>query len=108
TGIGEQRDELAVSKARRRDRDVIDLTGSHPRIIGDENFPRRKLIRRKSRQEMLHRRRHSVYVSRRTADGLCNHSSPGIENAAGEILALTDNRTERGSNQRVLLLVGHR
>ncbi len=107
-GVGEQRDQFAVAKNRRGDRDVVDLSGGLPGIVGDQHVAGRELLRRKRREKMFHRRRHGVDMARRAADRLRDHAPFGVEHAAGKILAFAHDGAERGADQRVLLLVGHR
>jgi hypothetical protein len=44
----------------------------------------------------------------RAADRLGDHPAAGVEQAAGQVLALADDGREGGPHQRVLLLGGHR
>jgi hypothetical protein len=108
TRIREKRNELSVLENRGRDCNIVDLPGSLPGIVRDQNVPWREFVRRKHGEKMFHRCRHGVDVARRAADGLGNHSSFSVEHAAGKILAFAHDGAERRANQRVLLLVAYR
>ena len=108
-GAGEQRDKLALPvEGGRRDHEVVEMAGAHPRVVGDVGVARLHGLEREVADEMLHRLRHRVDVTRRAGDGLRQHSSLAVEDAGREVAALAHDRRERGAHQHLRLLLHHR
>ena len=106
-GVGEERHKPPGPEDRRGDGDVVDVSGGLPRVVGDEHVPGRQGIRGELPQEMPHGRGHGVDVARRATDRLGHHAALGVEETAGQVLALPHDGAEGGPHERVLLLVGH-
>src|SRR5262249_56402061 len=60
TAATEQRDYASILKNRSCHRQIMEVTGSKPRIVGDVLVSFRHLLDGKSRQQMLHRLSHGV------------------------------------------------
>jgi len=62
----------------------------------------------KMADEMLHRLRHRIDVTRRAGHRLRQHAALPVEHAGREIAALAHDRRERGAHQHLRLFLDHR
>ena len=99
---------LPFVERRRRDDEVVEVPGAHPRIVGDVGIARLHGVEREVADEVLHRLRHRVDVAGRAGDGLRQHAALPVEHAGREIAALAHDRRERGAHQHLRLLLDHR
>ena len=106
-GAGEQRDQLPVLEAGRGDDEIVEVTGPHPRIVGDVGVARLHCLKREMSDEMLHRLGHGIDVARRSGHRLRQHPSLRIEYAGREIAAFAHDRAESRAQQNLRLLLDH-
>ena len=106
-GAGEQGHQLAVAETGRSDDEVVEVTGAHPRIVGDVSIARLHRVDREVTQEMLHRLGHGIHMAGRAGDGLGQHAALEIEDAGREVARLAHDRAEGGAHQRLRLLLDH-
>src|SRR5262249_44331536 len=88
--------------------DVVDLTGGHPGVVGDEYVAGLEGVLGIRGHEVTHARGHRVDVSWSACLGLRDHVAERVEHTARQVLGLAHYRRERGPHQRRLLLVGDR
>ena len=104
-GAGEQADQPAAVEAGRGQHEVVEVSGAHPRIVGDVDVALAHGLGRKVAQEMPHRFGHRIDVARRPGHGLGKHPSVAIEYARGQVTGLADDRRERRAQKRLGLLL---
>jgi len=86
---------------------VVEMAGSHPRVIGDVGVARPHGFEREMADEVVDRLRHRVDVSGRPGDGLRQHSALEIEHAGRKIAALAHDRAEGRADEHLCLLLDH-
>ena len=106
TEVAEVADDPAFTENRRDHREVVELAGGHPGVVGDQHVAGAERLRRIGGQQVAHAGGHRVDVARGAGQRLRHHLTARVEDAAGEVLRLTHHRAERGPHQRRLLLVG--
>ena len=99
---------LPFVERRRRDDEVVEMAGAHPRIVGDVGIARLHRVEREVADEVLHRLRHRVDVARRAGHRLRQHAALPVEHAGREVAALAHDRRERRAHQHLRLLLDHR
>ena len=104
--VAEVADDPALAEDRRDHREVVELAGGHPGVVGDQHVAGAERLRRIGGQQVAHAGRHRVDVPRRAGQRLRHHLPARVEDAAGEVLRLAHHRAEGGPHQRRLLLVG--
>ncbi len=107
-GVGEIADDSPSPEHRGCNRDVVDLPGGHPRVVGEKNIAFGEPFGRVFGQQVAHPGRHGVDVARSAGERLGHHGALGVEHPAGQVLRLPDDGAERGSHQGHLLFVHHR
>src|SRR3546814_6375859 len=83
-GAGEQRHRLALPEGRGDDRQVVQMAGALPRIVGDEGVALAHRRDGKAVDEVLYRQRHGVDVAGRPGDRLRQHAAFSVEDARSE------------------------
>ena len=106
--VAEVGDDAPLAEDRRQHREVVELAGGHPGVVGDQHVAGAERLRRIGGEEMAHAGGHRVDVPGGAGQRLRHHLAAGVEDAAGEILRLAHHRAEGGPHQRRLLLVGDR
>ena len=101
----EQPHRPVAEKRRRHQREVVQVAGSQPRVIGEVVIACPHLLDRETREEMADRRRHRVHVPGRAGHSLRQHPPLEIEHPGGEVAGFTHARAERGAQQRLRLLL---
>ena len=104
-GIGEQPDDPALAERRAHDRQVVQMAGAEPGIVGDEVVALAHRLHRKFREEMSDALHHGIDVARRAGDGLREHPAVEVEDAGGEIARLANGGGEGGADHRLRLLL---
>src|SRR3546814_1673058 len=98
-GAGEQRHRLALPEGRGDDRQVVQMAGALPRIVGDEGVALAHRRDGKAVDEVLYRQRHGVDVAGRPGDRLRQHAAFSVEDACGNVARFARRRAERGTDQ---------
>ena len=93
---------------RRRDDEIVEMAGAHPRVVGDVGVARLHGLEREVADEVLHRLGHRVDVAGRAGHRLRQHAALEVEHAGREVAALAHDRRERGAHQHLRLLLDHR
>ena len=104
-GAGEQGDHRPILERRRDDRQVVQVAGSLPRVVGDVDVAFLHAPGRKHVEEMDDRPGHGIDVSRRTGHRLGQHLSFEVEHAGGNVARLAGRGAERGPDQRLRLFL---
>ena len=104
-GRREQPHRPLAEKSRRHQREVVQVAGPEPRIVGEVVIACAHLLHRVTSEEMADRRRHRVHVPGRAGHGLRQHAALEIEHAGGQIAGFAHARAERGAQQRLGLLL---
>jgi hypothetical protein len=107
TRAAEEAHELAAVERGTDDREVVELARRLPRIVRDQHVAGRQLIRRVDRQEVLHRRRERVDVTRCAGVRLREHPAARVEERRGEVAGLAHDRREGRAHEGRRLLVHH-
>ena len=107
-GAREQPDELALVEARRRDDEVVEVTGAHPGVVGDVGVTGLHRVEADVTDEVLDRLRHRIDVAGRAGDGLREHPPLAVEDAGGKVAGFAHDRREGGAQQRLALLLDDR
>ncbi len=92
-------------KDRRDDGKVVQVTGSVPRVVGEQHVSWPQRIDGMTLQEFPYGRGHGVDVTRRAGDRLGQHVAARVEHAGREIAGLPHDRGERGAHQGLGLLL---
>ena len=103
--VGEERHDAAAPEDRRGDRDVVQLGGRLPGVVGDEDIPRLQRVDWEAREEVDHPGRHRVDVPRRAGDRLGDHAPLTVEHPRREVAGLADDGREGRAHERSGLLV---
>ena len=106
-GVGEQPDDPAVVEGRADDRQVVQMAGAEPGVVGDEVVALAHRVGREFREEMADALHHRVDVAGRAGDGLRQHAAVQVEDAGGEIARLAHRGAEGGADHRLRLLLDH-
>src|SRR6185503_12710809 len=89
------------------DRDVVEMPGGLPGVVGDEHVTGPERLERVRGQEVLHGQGHRVDVPGGAGDRLGDHVAAPIEDPRGEVARLAHDRGERRAHERGRLLVDH-
>ncbi len=103
-GAGGVTDHAPVVKHRHQQKQVVQVPGGYPRIVGDVYVARLHLVPRKATQHGFDRFRHRVDVSGRACHGLGQHAALHVKYPGGDIPAFTHNRAESRTDQGLALL----
>ena len=104
---GEQRDHFAFVKGWRDNREIMQMTGALPRIVGDVDITVPHAVRREYIEEMHHRPGHGIDVPRRAGDRLGQHLAFQVKNPGGDIAGFAAGGTKRRAHQRLGLFLDH-
>ena len=106
-GRAEEADDAALAEHRGQHRDVEEMPGRQPGIVGHQHVALDEAVRREGLDEMGARGGQRVDVPRRSGDGLGDHPALAVEQRAGEVARLAHHRAEGDALQRAGLF-GHR
>lgn len=102
----DDRDHPAVAEYRRGDRDVEQVTGAQPRIVGHQHIARTQRLDRELLEHRVDRDRQGQVEHRHRPRRMGDLPAGGIEDLAREILRLADDQREGGADHRVPALFG--
>ena len=108
TGVGEQPDQPVAVEGRRHHRDVVQMPGGEPRVVGDEHVAGFHGVHRVFGDEMPDALGHGVDVPRRAGYRLRQHAALAVEHPGGEVAGLPHTGGKRGAHQRLRLLLDDR
>src|SRR5206468_4158026 len=106
-GVAEEADDPIVPEYRCHHRDVVELTGRLPRVVGHQDVAWTKCVRRKCCQEVMHGGSQRVDVTGRPGHRLSQHASVCVEHGGREVARLPYDRRERRSLEGGGLFVRH-
>ncbi len=101
---GEQGDRLSAAETRRRQHEVVEVTGAHPGIVGDVDVALAHGLGADLAHEVLDRLRHGVDVAGRAGHRLGEHPAFEVEDARRQIAALAHDRAEGRAQESQSLL----
>ena len=107
-GGGEQGDDAAAAERRGHRREIVEVTGAEPGIVGEKDIAFLHGRERVLREKALHRCGHRVHVPRGAGDGLGEHAPRRVEHPGRDVAGLPGGRTESGPDQSLGLLFHHR
>ena len=102
-----QRHQRAVAEHRRDHRDVEQMAGAQPRIVGHQHVAGLQRLGREFLQQRLHRARQRQVEHRHGARRMRQRVAARVEQVAGEVLRLGDDQREGGAADRVPHLLDH-
>jgi hypothetical protein len=103
----DETDQAAVAEHRGEHRDIEEMAGAEPRIVGDQHVARHQRLGRVLRQERLHGSRQAEIEHRHGARRVHQRLALGVEQLAGEILCFRDDQREGRADHREPHLVDH-
>ena len=80
-GTAKEPNQLAIQKGRRDDGDVVQVSRSLPRIIGDVDIALKHVVATNAPNKMRDRIGHCIDVPGGSGHGLCEHISFGVINS---------------------------
>ena len=107
-GRREQRDQAVAPERRRHEREVVQMPGPLPRIVGREDVARAHRRGGELREEVADRARHGVHVAGRPGDGLREHVARGVEDPGRDVARFARRGGEPDADQRLRLLLDDR
>ena len=107
-GTGEQSDQTIVVEGRCHDREIVQVAGPLPRIVGDENIAFAHRVDGEFLKEKPDTGGHRVDMTRGAGDRLGEHPPSGVENPGGQVASLAGGSAERGADQGLGLFLDHR
>ena len=90
------------------DREVVEVAGALPGVVGDEHVALAQGVGGVVAQEAPHRGRHGVDVPGRPRDGLRQHAPLQVEDAGGKVARLPHRGRKGGAHQGPGLFLDHR
>src|SRR5262249_37298123 len=94
-GAGEQRDQMSCAEGGRDDDIVVEMPGTWPGIVGDEDVARRHGRYENLLDKIPNRFRHCVDVPWGPGPRLRQHAATCVEDTRRQVSGLTNDRTER-------------
>ena len=104
-GRGEQPRRRAVAEARRHHREVEQVSGGEPGVVGDVDVALAHGVGRELLEKERDRRGHRVDMARRAGDRLGEHAAPQVEDPGREVAGLAHGGRERRADDRLGLLL---
>ena len=95
TDRADEADELTIAEHRRQRRDVEQVPGAEPRIVGDQHVARHQRLGGIFREQRLHGTREAEIEHRHRARRVHQRLTLRVEQLAGEILRFRDDERER-------------
>ena len=86
---GKEPNQHPVVKRRRNHRDIMQMAGAFPWVIGDIDVTLEYVLTTNAADEMRHCIRHRVDVPGRAGDGLCKHPTMGVIDPGRQITRLS-------------------
>ena len=106
--VGEQSDDTATPENRGHHRQVMQVAGAEPWVVGDVVVALLHRLDRELLHEVPDAFAHGVDVPGRAGDGLRHHAALQVEDTRGEIARLPHGRAERGADHHLGLFFHHR
>ena len=103
-GRSEESDRAALAEHRGQHRDVEEVAGRQPRVVGHQHVALGEVVGREGLDEMGARGGQRIDVARRPRHRLGDHPALAVEQRAGEVARLAHHRAERDALQRAGLL----
>ena len=107
-GGSEQRHRPALVEHRRDHREVVQVAGAVPGVVGQQYVLGVQRVHRETLQEKTDARRHRVHVPRRACHGLREHPTAGVEDSGRDVAGLAHRGGKRSAHQGLRLLLDHR
>ena len=108
SGAGKETDVFALMKRRGDHRDVVQVAGAFPRVIGDIDVALKDVFTPDPADKMRDRIGHRIDVARGAGDGLCQHLSVKIVDPCRQVTCLAHRGGKSSSHQSLRLFFDDR